>query len=59
MKTFNAIQMTILLMASPTLLSMCANATFFGASALFWAGLAGTLALAAWTTILVRLGIDD
>lgn len=58
MKTFNALQMVILLMGSPTLLSWLSSATFTGATALFWVGIIGTAALAIWNTILIRVGID-
>jgi len=59
MKTFNAIQMIILLMASPSLLSLCYNATFPGARAVFYVCAIGTIALAIWNIVLVRMGIED
>lgn len=46
MPIFNAIQMVMLLMASPILLSLAAKATFVGAGAVFWVGLVGTIILA-------------
>lgn len=58
MKTFNAIQIVVLLMASPTLLSLCYKATFIGAGALFWVGIIGTIALFLLAAYLVRVGMD-
>lgn len=53
MKVFNAIQMVILLMASPTILTLLWNASFSGARALFWTVGVGTLALAIWIMICI------
>ncbi len=58
MKTFNAIQIIILLMAAPSLLSLCSAATFAGASALFWVGIIGTIGVAGLAIFLVRSGMD-
>ena len=58
MKIFNSIQIVILLMLAPTLLSWCHNATFAGAQAMFWTGLIGTAALAIVTMALVHEGMD-
>lgn len=58
MRTFNAIQMVILLMAAPTLLHLCSKASFAGAGALFWVGIIGTVGLAILTTFLIRFGMD-
>lgn len=58
MKTFNAIQIVVLLMAMPTLLSLLRAATFAGAGALFWVVLLGTIGLSLLAAYLVRAGMD-
>jgi len=59
MRTFNCIQMLSLLVAAPTLLSLCHGASFVGAGALFYAGCAGFAALFIWATILMRTALGD
>lgn len=58
MKTFNAIQIVIILMAMPTLLSLLRAATFVGAGPLFWVAMLGTIGLSLLTAYLVRAGMD-
>lgn len=57
MKAFNAIQIVLLLLASPTLLSLCWKATFVGSLALFWIGAVGALILTIWVIALVHEGL--
>lgn len=57
MKTFNAIQIVVLLMLGPSLLQLCKTSTFTGAPAVFWGGLIGFLALAVLATALIRIGM--
>ena len=57
MRTFNSIQIIVILMAMPTLLNLCKSASFAGAGALFWVGLLGTGALGILATFLVRNGM--
>lgn len=59
MKFFNAIQIVVLLMLAPTLLTLARAATFAGAGALFWGGLAGTLALAVFAMVCIYEGLDS
>ena len=59
MKLFNAIQIVVLLMISPTLLTMARTATFSGAGALFWGALIGVIALAITSIVLVYSGMEN
>jgi hypothetical protein len=59
MKTFNAIQMVVLLALAPTLLTLVHTAGFVGAGAVFWTGLVGSVGLFIWTTFLVRAGMES
>lgn len=58
MKLFNSIQIVVLLMLAPTLLSLCYKAAFIGAGAVFWVGLLGTVGLFFLATYLVRAGME-
>lgn len=59
MKTFNAIQIVILLMLAPILLQLCFGAAFAGAKVVFWVGSLGTAALAIYTIACVRSGMGN
>ena len=58
MYIFNSIQIVILLMASPSLLSWVSAATFTGATALFWVGIIGTIILALFVITTIAAFID-
>jgi len=59
MKTFNAIQIVIILMAAPSLLNLLDKAEFSGASALYWVGVIGAVGLSILATVLIRMGMDE
>jgi hypothetical protein len=58
MKLFNSIQIVSLLVASPTLLSLGRNATFPGATGVFYLGCLVSAVLFIWTTAMVYTSIE-